>query len=361
MPLVRRGNSKFWYAQFQLNGKTYVKSTKTTDRKAAERIETQFKTEVYTEGVLGKKKQITVAEALLRFLASKEGTPSYRNLIRRKKALLVTFGSSLTVSALTNGDLDRHKQRRTDQGRAPQTIKHELNMIMGAVRYAKRNGFEVPDLTPPKVKIPGGKLRYLSIEEERKLLSELDPNRVGNGLAPASERDPKKLRAMQDNYDLVVMLLDTGARYSEVAGLTWDQIDLQNRVIKLWRSKVENESVLFMTSRVAAIIANRKASTTIKYVFSNSMGGPRGYSTIAIKKAFDRAGLSDCTVHTLRHTHASRLIQNGMSVYEVKSVLGHSDIRTTMRYAHLEEAKVTSRARDIVERLAAQVGNDTPR
>lgn len=359
MPLVKRGNSKFWYVQFQLDGKTYVKSTKTTDRKAAERIETQFKTEVYAEGVLGKKKQTTVADALLRFVESKEGTASYRNLIRRRKALLVTFGSSITVSALTNGDLDRHKQRRSDQGRAPQTIKHELNMIMGAVRLAKRNGFDVPDITPPPVKIPGGKLRYLSSAEEGRLLRELNPNRVSNGLAPAGERDPKKLRAMQDNYDLIIILLDTGARYGEIATLSWDQIDLDNREIRLWRSKVENESLIFMTTRVTNIIANRQKTRTGKFLFSNSKGGARRYSVIAIRKAFDRAGLHDCTVHTLRHTHASRLIQNGMSVYEVKAVLGHADIRTTMRYAHLEEAKVTSRARDVIERINLDSGSLT--
>lgn len=352
MPLVRRGNSKFWYVQFQLNGRTYVKSSKTTDRKEAERLEAQFRSEVFAGAALSKKKQITISDALLKFLESKEGTPSYRNLIRRRKALLMTFGGTASLTTLTNGDLDRHKLRRAQQGRAPQTIKHELNMIMGAIRFAKRNGFEVPDLTPPPLKVPGGRLRYLSIEEERRLLEELDPFRVGNGLAPAERRNPKKMQAMQDNYDLIVILLDTGARYSEIATLTWDQIDLKAGIIKLWRSKVENESVLFMTTRVAAIFANRQATTNGKFVFSNSKGGPRRYSVIAINKAFERAGLHDCTVHTLRHTHASRLIQHGMSVYEVKSVLGHADIRTTMRYAHLEEAKVTSRARDIVELLS---------
>ena len=363
MPLVKRENSKFWYVQFQLNGRTFVKSTRTTDRKEAEKVEALAKAEAYAEGVLGKKKQISVSESLLQFLASKEGTPSYRNLIRRKKALLATWSGNAPISSLTNGDLDRHKLRRTQQGRGPQTIRHEMNMIMGAIRYAKRNGFEVPDLTPPPVKIPGGKLRYLSIDEERRLLHELDPNRVSNGLAPPVERDPKKLRAMQDNYDLVVILLDTGARYSEIATLPWDQIDLTNREIRLWRSKVENESLIFMTTRVTKIIANRSATKTSKYVFSNSKGGARRYSVIAIRKAFDRAGLHDCTVHTLRHTHASRLIQNGMSVYEVKSVLGHADIRTTMRYAHLEEAKVTSRARDVIQRLtdaSTEVNTELP-
>lgn len=72
-------------------------------------------------------------------------------------------------------------------------------------------------------------------------------------------------------------------------------------------------------------------------------------------KAFKRAGLHDCTLHTLRHTHASRLIQNGMSVYEVKEILGHSDIKTTMRYAHLEQKDVSSRARDVINKINTQI------
>ena len=56
-------------------------------------------------------------------------------------------------------------------------------------------------------------------------------------------------------------------------------------------------------------------------------------------------------IHTLRHTHASRLVQNGMSVYEVKEILGHTDIKTTLRYAHLEQRQVTSKARDVMNRL----------
>ena len=84
------------------------------------------------------------------------------------------------------------------------------------------------------------------------------------------------------------------------------------------------------------------------------MGGPSGYSVVAIRKAFNRAGLGDCTIHTLRHTHATRLIQNGLSVYEVRSVLGHADIKTTLRYAHLEQAAVTQKARDVINALVEQ-------
>ena len=53
----------------------------------------------------------------------------------------------------------------------------------------------------------------------------------------------------------------------------------------------------------------------------------------------------------MRHTHATRLIQNGVSIYEVKEILGHADIKTTMRYAHLEQREVSSKARDVMNRL----------
>jgi len=67
--------------------------------------------------------------------------------------------------------------------------------------------------------------------------------------------------------------------------------------------------------------------------------------------SFHRAELNDCTIHTLKHTHATRLIQNGISLYEVKEILGHADIKTTMRYAHLEQRDASSRARDVINSL----------
>jgi integrase len=351
MPLVKRGNSKFWYAQFQIDHRTYIRSTRTTDRKAAEKLEAKLRAEAHAEGVMGKKKSITLGEATERFIASKAGSPNHRNLVFLQNPVLSVFSGKRILGTFTNDDLENYKRVRLDQGRAQQTIKHEMNLILGAIRFAKRLGFEVPDVSPPQLKLSAGKLRYLSLEEETALLAQLDPSRHSNGLAPVGDRSAKKAGAVQSNYDLVVILLDTGARYGEIASLRWDQIDLDDRKIALWRSKVSNESVLFMTTRVAKIFERRLLARKGEFVFTNAAGGVRGYNVIAIRKAFVRAGLLDCSVHTLRHTHASRLIQHGMSVYEVKEVLGHSDIRTTMRYAHLEQAKVTSRARDVIERL----------
>ena len=230
-----------------------------------------------------------------------------------------------------------------------QTVKHSLNCLIGALKKAKRDGYDCPDLTAPAVKIPNGKLRFLSHDEERRLLDELDPNRRVNGLSNSGRARLQGF--MQDNYDLIVLLLDTGARYSEIANIQWSQINLEDRSMSLWRSKVSNESIIFMTDRVHDILTRRSLSPAGLHVFTNKAGAARGYSSIAIRKAVSRAGLTDCTIHTLRHTHASRLIQNGLSVYEVRAVLGHTDIRTTMRYAHLEQVSVTQKARDVINRL----------
>jgi integrase len=202
-------------------------------------------------------------------------------------------------------------------------------------------------------------LRYLTAEEERRLLFELDPRRDVKGLGPYAKRHPQLVQAMWDASDLVVLLLDTGARYSEIAGLEWRQIDLQAKTLHLWRPKVQNESVLYLTDRAFETLSRRAAGHHDRqYLFLNRKGGKRGYASQAIRKAISRACLEGVTIHTLRHTHATRLVQNGMSVYEIKDVLGHADVKTTMRYAHLEQQAVLARARDVIDRVNASVASE---
>ena len=351
MPLVKRGKSKFWYVQFQIDHQTIIRSTRTTDRKIAEQVAMKIRAEAHSEIILGKRKPATLEVAIEKFVSSKLGSANYRNLLSQKRIILKTISGSLPLSRISQSVLEDFKRIRTEQGCSSQTVKHGLNCIIGALRFARKSGFDCPEFDAPTIRVSNKRVRYLTVEEERRLLSELDPNREGNGLPPVASRTADRRRWMQDNYDLVIMLLDTGARYSEIANIRWDQIDLDRKSIRLWRSKVSNESVIFMTDRIFSILRKRLKSKVSEFVFSSKSGGPRGYSAIGIRKAMRRAGLTDCTIHTLRHTHATRLIQNGLNVYEVRSVLGHTDIRTTMRYAHLEQAVVTSRARDVINQL----------
>lgn len=351
MSIIKRDNSPYWYIQFQLRGKTYIRSSRTTNKKAAEQMEVEWKAKIHAQQFLGHKERITLKVAIAEFCTSKEGTPNHRGLLALSRGVLRLIPGQKYIDELTAHDLERFKRDRLAQKVSPQTIKHGLNLIRGAWKTARKLGYQANDLEFPVIKAAKSPLRFLSGDEERRLLANLEPQRDMPGMPPYDERTPEQLRNLHDAHDLVVILLDTGARYGEVANLEWQQVNLGERAIRLWRPKVQNESIIFMTDRVYSILQRRQADNPGTYIFQNRKGGPRGYVATSIRKAIRRAGLVGCKIHTLRHTHASRLIQNGMSVYEVREVLGHTDIKTTMRYAHLESQQVTSKARDVINRL----------
>ena len=359
MSVLKRGNSKNWYIQFQFKGKTYVKSSQTTDKRIAERMEREWKVKIHSQVILGNKAFIRYSEIMNMFIKSKEGSPNHKMLISQSKTLNRLFPVNSCLHEICNNDIEMFVQNRLREGVRNTTIIHIFNLIRGTWKYGRKMGYQTSELTFPVLKLPKHRLRYLTIEEEQLLLSELNPKREVCGLPEYNKRTEVIRCSMEDNYDLVVLLLDTGARYSEIATIEWSSINLKTKEIRLWRPKVKNESILYISDRVYHILKRRHESTDQQYVFANKKGGPRRHSTIAIRKAIKRAGLTDCTIHTLRHTHATRLIQNGLSIYEVKEILGHTDITTTMRYSHLELRDVSSKARDVINHINSE--KDQPR
>jgi len=351
MSVLKRGNSKYWYIQFQFNGKTYIKSSKTLEKKVAEHMEREWKVKIHSQQYLGEKDTVQFSEVLSQLIQTKEGTPNHPTLKYHKRVLNRLFPVNLKLHEITNTHINTLYQKRLKEGVSNGTIKKSFDLIRTTWKHGKKLGYQYSDLEFPTLKVEKHRLRYLSPDEEKRLLKELDPNRKHPCTSKTFNYPPKVKQSMIDVYDLVVLLIDTGARYSEVAKIEWSSINLDDKTIRLWRPKVRNESVLFMTDRAYQILSKRKQTTSSKYVFSNKNNGPRNTATLPIRKAYKRANIEGCTVHTFRHTHATRLIQNGLSIYEVKEILGHTDINTTLRYAHLERRDISFKARDIINKL----------
>lgn len=351
MSVFKRGGTGNYYIQFVFNGKTYIKSSKTTNKRAAERMEKQWKDQVHALVEMGDKQRITIKEALAGYVAQKHNTGSSRYAKQNADVLNQKFATEMFIDEIQDWHLTRFKSERERDGIAPATIKHNFQAIRGAWQWSKDHGYKVSPLEMPKVKIDNKRLRYLTLEEEKRLLDALNPMADIPGRPKYENRPYEENRKRHDNYELVVMLLDTGARYGEIANITWDRIDMENRAINLWRPKVKNESVIYMTTRLYQILERRLVEKRSEYLFTNNKGGPRGHTSKGIKNALVKAGLNDVTIHDLRHTCASRLIQNGMSLYEVSNILGHVDVQTTQRYAHLENVDVGRKAREIMEHM----------
>ena len=352
MSIFKRGGEGNFYIQFNYNGKTYIKSSKTSNRKVAEKMERDWKAEIHAQHELGERQRITLKDALAAYVDKNKNTGSHSYANCNASILNQKFPTDLYIDEVRDWHLTRFKSQREQDGIGAQTIKHNFQAIRGAWTWAKDNGYLVKPLEYPKLKLPKHRLRYLSLEEEKRLLAALDPTVDFKYRPKYEDRPDEENRRRQDNYDIVVLLLDTGARYGEIASITWDRIDLEQKTINLWRSKVRNESIIYMTGRVYEILRRRQDHKSSDFVFTNGKGKARGYAPKGIFRAFERAGLTDFRIHDLRHTCASRLVQNGLSLYEVAQMLGHVDVQTTQRYAHLEASGIGQRARDIMERLS---------
>ena len=146
-------------------------------------------------------------------------------------------------------------------------------------------------------------------------------------------------------YLFVQLLLLTGARKGEARLARWQDIDLHKRVWRVPRSKNGRSRRIILSAAAVDVLNQTRSrsdqlllpSTQDCYVFTN----PR---TLTAYQSFyaawfvarDLAELEDLRIHDLRHTYASTLINNGVSLYEVQTLLGHSSLQMTQRYAHLE-------------------------
>jgi len=154
-------------------------------------------------------------------------------------------------------------------------------------------------------------------------------------------------------------LLLTGARKSEARMAKWCDMDL---VAGHWRvpiSKNGRSRRIMLSAAAITVLEYTKARTRElgqpvgpeHYIFINPRTGTcyNGFH-IAYFKARDAAGLPEVRIHDLRHTYASLLINNGVSLYEVQELLGHSSSAMTQRYAHLQPNQLRSRT-EIVSRI----------
>ena len=141
------------------------------------------------------------------------------------------------------------------------------------------------------------------------------------------------------------MLLDTGARYNEIARLEWKAVDLARKTIELWRGKTKTASFIYMTDRMHQILQRRAASKMHeRWVFTNWDRTSRRTDNTTYLNEIIRAAGVPYTVHTLRHTFTTKMLKAGMTLNDVRVLLGHSSIQTTLRYGHLEASDASPKA-----------------
>jgi integrase len=177
--------------------------------------------------------------------------------------------------------------------------------------------------------------RYLSQEEIQRLM--------------------RSIRELEDreSADVIMLALLTGARRDELVKASWAQFDLKAGV---W-TKPSSHTKQKRTHRVPLGPRALELLRTIKSEASKAE--PMVFPTraaLGVRVAWERArraaGLPDLRFHDLRHSYASLLVSDGVSLHVVGRLLGHTEAQTTMRYAHLADDPL----RDATERVGRLVG-----
>lgn len=202
------------------------------------------------------------------------------------------------------------------------TINRELTLLRSAVNFYNKhydtqiknplNGFKLfeSDFMP----------RYLSEQECQSLLTHAK-----------GYHNPKL-------YHFINLLLNTGCRYGELIKLQWDSVDLDNGHLTIRNSLSKNRKTVHKPLNANALqsLQALKKGNNSKWVFYNEktmthyVNFRKGF-----KNVLEKADLGHIRLHDLRHTFASLLVKRGVPLYYIMQLLGHSDIKTTQRYAHL--------------------------
>lgn len=185
-------------------------------------------------------------------------------------------------------------------------------------------------------KVENQKIGFFTKEKAQELLELLQ------------QRENKRL------YELTTLLLFTGARFSEVARLTWSDINFNTNLIYFASSKDGNARYIKMSNRVLEVVnslyKNKINNLVIPTINGNKYEKMPKEWQIEVDKLIPGNGNANkdrLTTHSLRHTHASWLAQSGVDILHIKEQLGHKKIETTMRYSHL----IDDRRHQATERL----------
>jgi integrase len=188
--------------------------------------------------------------------------------------------------------------------------------------------------------------RFLSEDEIARLARALDGETVASGTPYPSAA--------------IKLLLLTGARRGEIAGLQWQNVDFNQKCLRLPDSKT-GAKVIYLNEPALDIIRSLpRLSNNLFVIPGNRVGAPSG----AIDRTWSRvrlaAGLRDVRLHDLRHSFASIGVVDGLSLPIIGALLGHKHAATTARYAHLAPGPLRTANDAVGARIAVAMGLIAP-
>ncbi|ELB2078546.1 site-specific integrase [Vibrio parahaemolyticus] len=233
-------------------------------------------------------------------------------------------------------DIQQWITERRKLGRAPATIEYCVNRLRAAFNRAVEWEFiDSHNLSSVKlIKQDNTRIRYLSKEEENSLLEGIQAR---NQSVRKSDKTKAKLKFVDFFEPLVITAMNTGMRKGELLTLKWEHVSFPNRylTIRSENAKSKKTRTIPLNDTVLKLFENWRAQNPdADYVFvANNQ--PVEFFQYPWQSLLKEAGIENFRFHDLRHHFASKLVMAGVDLNIVRELLGHADLKMTLRYAHL--------------------------
>lgn len=328
MAVIKRGHK--WHVSFRLGGKRIRKKSPLNTKSGAEAFEAQIRHRyIKGEPLFGEsenKEKITFKEfAWMWFETYVKPSNKYSEMRGKRiiliKHLLPHFGKT-PINEITNLQVEQFKAKKTQEGLTNKSINNYLGVfrkcLSDAVEWEKLE--KVPKIK--RLKARPAEFDFLTPEESRQLLN----------------------HAKGIWHEMILLALKTGLRYGELRALKWEDINWDAKILTVNRTiyrgvidspKSNKARPVPLIREVYLMLEKRKKKNG--YIFADENGKilEENKPRRALWKACESDGLRRVGWHKLRHSFASHLVMAGASIKSVQDLLGHREIQTTMRYAHL--------------------------
>ena len=277
----------------------------------------------------------------------KRETTQYRERTITKN-LKACFGQMM-ISGMVRRDIERYVAKRKGDGVKPTTINRELALLKHILRKAV--DWDYLEINPAS----GVKHQRVEVPEFS-ILTEEEMDRFIDKASP-------HLRT------IFILALNTGMRRGEIFRLEWRDVDFDQGIITVRKPKNYETRYIPMNASVRdalatqprRIVVDSEATGRVErracpYVFSNDDGSPLKAIDTGFQASLNRAGITKhFRFHDMRHTFASHLVMKGVDMRTVAKLMGHKDIKQTMRYAHLAPDHLQA-AVEVLTRRESQQG-----
>ena len=265
----------------------------------------------------------------------------YRSIIRR---FIRPRLGPLAIAEVTRSDVVAFHHALRD---TPYQANRAASMLSKLFNLAEDWGVRQAGSNPAR------RIKKFREEEKKRYLSDDEQIRLGEVLAEALEEGTESVYVVS----AILLLIYTGCRLSEILTLRWDYVTSHH--LELPDSKTGRRRIPLPREAYDILMDLPRLPDNPYVILGETEDGPLVNLQKPWRRIRERAGLADVRIHDLRHTYASVAMRDGIDPFTLKEILGHKNLQTTLRYAHLADDAVQRAAGSVAARLARSVRKDT--